>query len=159
MAAEAAKAAENDVVNDSDDEITCAVCKGLDSEKPNEIILCENCDYAVHQTCGNIRKKPRGEWLCKTCTSNVDHDLLDGETDLGPVSNEVPNIEGFETHLKIMQRVLLDRLTGQKRLRIHGHEDEVHKVHQLVEQTVLAGEGNSMLIIGARGSGKTTVRQ
>ncbi len=30
-------------------------------------------------------------------------------------------------------------------------------MHQLVEQTVIAGEGNSMVIIGARGSGKTTL--
>lgn len=158
VAAEAARAAENDGVTDSDDEISCAVCQGLDSEKPNEIILCENCDYAVHQSCGNIPKKPRGEWLCETCVSDVDHDLLDREIDLGPISNEVPSIEGFETHLKTMQRVLLNRLTGEKRLRIQGHEDDMHKVHQLVEQTVLAGEGNSMLLIGARGSGKTTVR-
>ncbi|ESZ92933.1 hypothetical protein SBOR_6706 [Sclerotinia borealis F-4128] len=157
VTAEAARAVQDDVANESDDEIACAVCKGLESKKPNEIILCENCDHAVHQTCGNIPKKPRGEWLCKECIYNVDHDLLDGETDLGPISNEVPSIEGFETHLKAMQRVLLDRLTGQKRLRIHGHEDEVYKVHQLVEQTVLSGEGNSMLIIGARGSGKTTL--
>ncbi|TGO38472.1 hypothetical protein BHYA_0074g00200 [Botrytis hyacinthi] len=157
VAAEAARAAENDGMSDSDDEISCAVCEGLDSEKPNEIILCENCDYAVHQSCGNIPKKPRGEWLCKTCNSDVDHDLLDGETDLGPISNEIPGIEGFETHLKTMQRALLNRLTGEKRLKIQGHEDGMHKVHQLVEQTVLAGEGNSMLIIGARGSGKTTL--
>ncbi|QSZ33771.1 hypothetical protein DSL72_005342 [Monilinia vaccinii-corymbosi] len=157
VAAEAARAVQDNAVNDSDDEITCAVCKGLESRKPNEIILCENCDYAVHQTCGNIPKKPRGEWLCKECIPNLDSDLLDEETDLGPVSNEVPNIEAFETHLRTMQRVLLDRLTGQKRLRIRGHEDELRKVHQLVEQTVLAGEGNSMLIIGARGSGKTTL--
>lgn len=157
VAAEAARANENDALNDSDDEIKCAVCRGLDSKKPNEIILCENCDYAVHQTCGDIPKKPREEWLCKACVSHVDYDLLDGETDLSPISIEVPTIEGFQTHLQTMQRVLLDRLTGQKRLRIHGHEDEVHKVHQLVEQTVLAGEGNSMLIIGARGSGKTTL--
>jgi origin recognition complex subunit 4 len=30
-------------------------------------------------------------------------------------------------------------------------------VHHLLEQTVTAGEGNSMLVVGARGSGKTTL--
>jgi origin recognition complex subunit 4 len=40
---------------------------------------------------------------------------------------------------------------------LRGHDEELKKVHQVVEQTVLAGEGNSMLVIGARGSGKTTV--
>lgn len=34
---------------------------------------------------------------------------------------------------------------------------EYQKVHNLLSQTVLAGEGNSMLIIGSRGSGKTTL--
>lgn len=57
-----------------------------------------------------------------------------------------------------MERLLLDRLTGQVRMKLHGHDDEMQKVHQVVEQTVLAGEGNSMLVIGARGCGKTTVR-
>lgn len=33
----------------------------------------------------------------------------------------------------------------------------MRKVYQVVEQTVLAGEGNSMLVIGARGCGKTTL--
>jgi origin recognition complex subunit 4 len=56
-----------------------------------------------------------------------------------------------------MQRTLLDKLAGQKRIRLRGHDEEMKKVHQVVEQTVLAGEGNSMLVIGARGSGKTTV--
>ncbi|KAI4244164.1 MAG: hypothetical protein L6R40_003148 [Gallowayella cf. fulva] len=36
-------------------------------------------------------------------------------------------------------------------------DDEYHKLHQLVTQTVLAGEGNSMLVIGPRGCGKTTL--
>jgi origin recognition complex subunit 4 len=60
--------------------------------------------------------------------------------------------------LKMAQRLILDRLTGQSRIKLCGHDDQSQKVHQIVEQTVLAGEGNSMLVIGARGSGKTTVR-
>jgi origin recognition complex subunit 4 len=56
-----------------------------------------------------------------------------------------------------MQRALLDKLTGQRRVRLRGYDEERQKVHQVVEHTVLAGEGNSMLVIGARGSGKTTV--
>lgn len=51
----------------------------------------------------------------------------------------------------------MGRLNGIRRLRLVGLEEEYKKVHQLVEQTVIAGEGNSMIIIGARGSGKTTL--
>ncbi|KAL8809829.1 MAG: hypothetical protein Q9223_002086 [Gallowayella weberi] len=36
-------------------------------------------------------------------------------------------------------------------------DEEYRKAHQLVTQTVLAGEGNSMLLIGPRGCGKTTL--
>jgi origin recognition complex subunit 4 len=56
-----------------------------------------------------------------------------------------------------MQTFLLGRLTGSQHIRLQGHIEEMDKVHQVVKQTVLAGEGNSMLVIGARGSGKTTV--
>jgi origin recognition complex subunit 4 len=138
---------------DDGEEIACGICNGLESEPPNEIILCDNCDYSVHLKCDGIPKTPRGKWFCKQCIKEVD----DGPKHTVAV-NELPNIEGFEEHLRYMQRILLDRLTGQRRIKLRGHDEEMQKVLQVVEQTVLAGEGNSMLIIGARGSGKTTVR-
>lgn len=66
-------------------------------------------------------------------------------------------IEKFDPHLRIMKKLLLERLTGRRALQLRGLDDAYEKVHQVVEQTVLAGEGNSMLIIGARDCGKTTV--
>ena len=59
--------------------------------------------------------------------------------------------------LTMLQARLLENLTGKRRLPLVNLKEEYRKVHQLVEQTVLAGEGNSMLIIGSRGSGKTTI--
>lgn len=52
---------------------------------------------------------------------------------------------------------ILEGLTGKQRLPLIYLEQEYQKVHQLLEQTVLAGEGNSMLVIGSRGTGKTTL--
>ncbi|MCJ1341373.1 hypothetical protein MMC09_006669 [Bachmanniomyces sp. S44760] len=52
---------------------------------------------------------------------------------------------------------ILKGLTGLRRLPLVGLDEEYHKVHQLVEQTIIAGEGNSMFVIGARGSAKTTL--
>lgn len=52
---------------------------------------------------------------------------------------------------------ILEGLTGKQRLPLVNLEQEYQKVHQLLEQTVLAGEGNSMLVIGSRGTGKTTL--
>ncbi|KAL8639010.1 MAG: hypothetical protein Q9228_003895 [Teloschistes exilis] len=51
---------------------------------------------------------------------------------------------------------VLAALTG-RRASLSNMEEEHHKVRQLVAQTVLAGEGNSMLVIGPRGCGKTTL--
>lgn len=52
---------------------------------------------------------------------------------------------------------ILGNITGKQRLPLVNLDTEYQKVHQLIEQTVLAGEGNSMLVIGSRGTGKTTL--
>lgn len=57
--------------------------------------------------------------------------------------------------LTALQMHIMDRLTGKRRLALVNLEEEYQKVYQLVEQTVLAGEGNSMIVIGSRGTAKT----
>lgn len=149
------------------DEEVCALCENGDSEPPNEIMLCDNCDLAVHQECYNINTIPEGEWLCDDCqpeepeveTADVQETVpeIDVESIFDIGGSEPPAIPGLEDHLMAMQRLLLDKLTGRKRLKLHDLDDEFQKVYQVVGQTVTSGEGNSMLVIGARGSGKTTV--
>lgn len=56
-----------------------------------------------------------------------------------------------------LKTLVLEGLTGKRRCKLIHLEQEYQKVHQLLEQTVLAGEGNSMLLIGSRGTGKTTL--
>ncbi len=152
-----------DIESDESEEEACAICSGLDSKAKNPIILCdgEDCHYAVHIKCCQLSAVPGGKWYCEECKSkDPDNSLLPdlyGDLALADSPNNLPDIEGFEEHLRRMQRTLLDKLAGQKRIRLKGHDEEMKKVHQVVEQTVLAGEGNSMLVIGARGSGKTTV--
>jgi origin recognition complex subunit 4 len=133
------------------EETACSICAKLDSRKGNQILLCDGCDLAVHQKCYSVPVIPKGDWYCRDCKthSGVIQEIK---------PSDLPDIEGFEDHLKMAQRLILDRLTGQSRIKLCGHDDQSQKVHQIVEQTVLAGEGNSMLVIGARGSGKTTVR-
>jgi len=145
---------ENDE-DDSEDEIACAICLGLDSKKPNLMIFCDKCDFAVHQKCYGVPVIPNGDWFCKDCETHEDSLVVPASSE--HLVTKVPAIDGFENHLQNIQRLLLDRLTGQERMKLHGHDEEMQKVLQVVEQTVLAGEGNSMLVIGARGCGKTTV--
>jgi origin recognition complex subunit 4 len=143
---------QDDSTDESVDDAACAICSGLDSEKPNQILFCDGCDFAVHQKCYGVSVVPKGDWFCKDCHNQELDPVLEEH-----IAVKLPSIDGFEDHLRIMQKVLLDRLTGQARMKLHGHDAERQKVYQVVEQTVLAGEGNSMLVIGTRGCGKTTV--
>jgi len=153
-----------DVPNDEDtetDEEVCALCLKPDSKRPNLIVFCDKCDMAVHQKCYGLASVPKGDWLCKECSQGNnaggrgDQDLLRSST--AKIDEEVPSISHFEQHLRSLQRVLLDRCSGRRALKLCGHDDAYEKTYQLVEQTVVAGEGNSMLVIGSRGCGKTTV--
>ena len=40
---------------------------------------------------------------------------------------------------------------------LRGHENERENIRQLLQRTAEMGESNSLLLIGPRGSGKTTV--
>ena len=59
--------------------------------------------------------------------------------------------------LDLLKTVVLDRISGKRPVPLVGLDEAYRSVHQLVEHTVTAGEGNSMLLIGARGSGKTAL--
>ncbi|KID79260.1 Zinc finger, FYVE/PHD-type, partial [Metarhizium brunneum ARSEF 3297] len=154
------KAIKAQMAQQEDDGIVCEMCYKPDSIAPNEIILCDNCDFAVHQQCYDIKEVPEGDWLCKSCSQE---DVLKAPGEPTPKTNEpsypveVPDIPNLDHHLRGFQRVLLDRCSGRRRIRMFGQEEPYEKVRQLIEQTVVAGEGNSMLVIGPRGSGKTTL--
>ncbi|KAI1334033.1 origin recognition complex subunit 4 C-terminus-domain-containing protein [Xylariaceae sp. FL0016] len=145
---------------ESEDDEVCAICSKPDSEPPNEIIFCEVCDMAVHQECYNVPSIPEGDWICRDCSQE---DAVPGlplvPKKMVTAANQTsaPDIPNFEKHLQSMQRVLLDRCSGVKRIKLHNQEEAYEKVYQLVEQTVVAGEGNSMMVIGARGCGKTNL--
>ncbi|TEA11483.1 Origin recognition complex subunit 4 [Colletotrichum sidae] len=140
--------AEGDEEQEEDDEI-CAVCSKPDSKRGNQILFCDGCDKAYHQKCQKVLKVPRGDWYCNNCREQKEARVITAVE-----AGEIPN---FEQHLTGMKRVLLDRCTGRRRIKLIHQEDAFEKAHQLVQQTVLSGEGNSMLVIGARGSGKTTL--
>ncbi|KAF2733008.1 hypothetical protein EJ04DRAFT_553680 [Polyplosphaeria fusca] len=57
----------------------------------------------------------------------------------------------------LLKSIVVERITGKRATPLVGVDSEYKTVHQLVEHTVSAGEGNSMLLIGARGSGKTAL--
>lgn len=145
--------------DDEEDDEVCAICSKPDSEAPNEIIFCDNCDMAVHQECYGVTEIPEGDWICRNCSQEGVSALNGVGAQLSTVTlaEEKPDIPNFDHHLRSMQRVLLDRCAGRRRIKLRGQDEAYRKTSQLVEQTIVAGEGNSMMVIGARGCGKTTV--
>ncbi|KAG7048558.1 inner centromere protein [Colletotrichum scovillei] len=134
---------------EEEDEDVCSICTKPDSKPGNRILFCDGCDKAFHQKCYNVPKVPRGDWFCNECVGQKQSRAV--------AADEAVKTPNFAQHLSNLQRVLLDRCTGRRRIKLIDQDDAYEKAHQLVEQTVLAGEGNSMLVIGARGCGKTTL--
>ncbi|KAJ5172708.1 hypothetical protein N7492_005301 [Penicillium capsulatum] len=64
---------------------------------------------------------------------------------------------GLQEEVRLLTTVLLEKLSGKRQIPLKGLESEYNKVNHLIEQTVTVGEGNSMLLLGSRGSGKTAV--
>ncbi|KAF9893834.1 hypothetical protein FE257_010004 [Aspergillus nanangensis] len=65
--------------------------------------------------------------------------------------------EGLTDELQVMTKVILEKINGKRQIPLRGLDNEYQKVHHLIEQTVTMGEGNSMLLLGSRGSGKTAI--
>ncbi|WQF80297.1 Putative Zinc finger, PHD-type, AAA+ ATPase domain, Zinc finger, FYVE/PHD-type [Colletotrichum destructivum] len=134
---------------EEEDDDVCLVCSKPDSKPGNRILFCDGCDKAYHQKCYKVPKVPRGDWYCNECVQQ--------KQSRAAAADEAVKIPNVEQHLNSLKRVLLDRCTGRRRIKLIDQDEAMEKAHQLVEQTVLSGEGNSMLIIGARGCGKTTL--
>lgn len=64
---------------------------------------------------------------------------------------------GLADEVRTLSTAVLEKLSGKRHLPIRGLQTEYQKVHQLIEQTVSIGEGNSMLLLGSRGCGKTAI--
>ncbi|KAJ4291672.1 origin recognition complex subunit 4 [Kalmusia sp. IMI 367209] len=76
------------------------------------------------------------------------------------VKADIPIFSGFAEpgrELDLLKTIVLERISGKRPVPLAGLDEEYRSVHQIVEHTVTAGEGNSMLVIGARGSGKTAL--
>ncbi|KAL1953751.1 hypothetical protein VTO42DRAFT_2315 [Malbranchea cinnamomea] len=64
---------------------------------------------------------------------------------------------GYCEMVTSLGQFVLDKLCGKRPIPLRALHSEYLSVYQLLEQTVVAGEGNSMLILGGRGCGKTAL--
>ncbi|KAI7513893.1 origin recognition complex, subunit 4 [Hortaea werneckii] len=130
----------------------------------------------------SVSSQPRAKSSGKRATSQVDHSETNENTNvtkhvdtekatttpstpskgkLQPtpkVHQTQPPAATFEPdELSSIQHALLERLTNKTPVPLTSLEDEYAKVSQVITQTVTASESNSILLIGARGSGKTAL--
>lgn len=59
---------------DDESDILCLICEDGQSEYPNEIVICDHCDYGYHQRChrpsiSNQVLKSTEKWMCMMCTN------------------------------------------------------------------------------------------
>ena len=65
--------------------------------------------------------------------------------------------ESTSTPLTTLQTIALQKLAQRRRIPLVALTSERTKIHHLLHQTVAHGESNSLLLIGARGTGKTAL--
>lgn len=74
-----------------------------------------------------------------------------------PVKRVWQNVTLDAARVDVLRGVAYAKVTRERPMQLVGLEEEYRKVSALIKQTVTAGESNSMLLIGARGSGKTAL--
>ncbi|KIW06127.1 uncharacterized protein PV09_03292 [Verruconis gallopava] len=62
-----------------------------------------------------------------------------------------------DNQMKILRSLAMSKLSQRRRIPLINLDAEYAKVYQLLHATVTTGESNSLLLIGARGSGKTSM--
>lgn len=84
----------------------------------------------------------------------------DPQADLDVIEQEEEEDDADDStdpDLEVLRNLTLAKLTGRQPIPLKHVADEYAKVKGLLHQTVTAGEGNSMLLIGPRGVGKTAL--
>lgn len=66
------------------DEVPCEICGECDTSNCNVIVLCDDCDLAVHQECYGVSHIPEGPWLCRPCCEKKANSYLKAQCMLCP---------------------------------------------------------------------------
>lgn len=52
-----------------DAELCCSICGEGDTADDNDILICDGCCFAAHQSCYFVKDIPDGSWFCQLCES------------------------------------------------------------------------------------------
>ncbi|QDS69759.1 hypothetical protein FKW77_010181 [Venturia effusa] len=114
------------------------------------------------------KSKKRNQSLRQVDDTNGDPDSMDIDQTLedtklfasakAAVVNDIHvDKTSASTEITLIKSIVLSKLSQRRPVLLTNLDTEFAKVHQLLEATVTSGESNSMLLIGARGSGKTAL--
>ncbi|KAF5730777.1 PHD finger family protein [Tripterygium wilfordii] len=62
-----------EISDDEDDGIVCAICKSTDGDPSDPIVFCDGCNLMAHSTCYGdplIKGIPEGDWFCAQCLAS-----------------------------------------------------------------------------------------
>jgi origin recognition complex subunit 4 len=94
----------------------------------------------------------------QTLNSRGHHSLPPHHTQLHADRADTQKLsKAMQSQFDLIKHVVLEKLSQKRPIPLTGHDEEYKKIYQLLEATVTVGESNSMLLIGVRGSGKTTL--
>ena len=51
-----------------DAELCCSICGEGDTTDDNDILICDGCLFAAHQSCYFVKKIPESHWFCQLCS-------------------------------------------------------------------------------------------
>ena len=127
MSSHATETAEPELVNESLEDSSAG-----EGAKPVEALTTEDSEFPGLLPVRNTLSNPASVWKSL------------------PQADEDPSLASIKS-------MVLFRLTKSSLVPLTNLATEYAKVHSLLKATITAGEGNSMLILGARGSGKTNL--
>ena len=58
---------------EEDDDSICMVCFDGSSTENNEIVFCDGCNVAVHQSCYGLAEVPEGDFYCEKCVGLMEN--------------------------------------------------------------------------------------
>ena len=118
-----------------------------------------DADNELQQPNGQAERIPHGFCGESQALGTVDcHTLLLHDTQSHADRADTQRLsEATQSQFDLIKRVVLEKLSQKRPIPLTGFDEEYKKVCQLLEATVSAGESNSMLLIGDRGSGKTAL--
>ncbi|KAI4717612.1 hypothetical protein E4T48_06146 [Aureobasidium sp. EXF-10727] len=80
------------------------------------------------------------------------------DLDIAPAqTNASANLCISADHLQVIQTAVLDQLQERTHTPFTNLSSEYEKLAHVINQTIVAGESNSILVIGARGTGKSAI--